>query len=155
MASYLEEYGQQEARRARWIRRVTLILLVVLAGSAVAYFTLRNYREKQRLEAFFTLLKHGDYPAAYTFWGCSVEQPCRDYSYQKFLEDWGPEGVYGKHLAQIDRGRMHSCPEGVIQILQAGNEEVWLWVDRGTLQLSYAPWPVCNPRIPASSLRGE
>jgi len=155
MASYLEEYGEQEARRARLVKRVALAVLLVLVAAVAAYFGLRNYREKRRLEAFLDLLRRGDYQTAYTFWGCSTESPCRDYSYQKFLEDWGPQGVYGKHLAQLKRRRLHSCADGVIQILDVGDQEAWLWIDRSRLQLSYAPWPVCNPRIPASSLRGQ
>ncbi len=154
MATYWEQYAADEQRRARLARRVVLVVLIVILASVTSWWLLRNYREKQRVNAFLELIRKGDYRTAYTYWGCSVERPCRDYSYEKFLEDWGPKGLYGD-VSAIQRGRTHGCTDGVIQILHTRTGDVWLWIDRDSLTLSYAPWPVCNPRIPASSLRGQ
>jgi len=152
MASFLEEYGEKEARRERLIRsilRLSAALLVAALAVALLYrFYLRDYREKRQLETFYELLRKQDYPAAYRLWGCSVETPCPQYGYEKFLEDWGPQSPHGD-IAAARVTDTRSCEDGVIQTLRfRPDDEVWLWVDRSSRTIGYAPWPVCRPRVP-------
>jgi hypothetical protein len=54
----------------------------------------RNWSEERQLRGFLEALKAKDYEKSYAMWGCTKEKPCAEYTYEKFLEDWGPEGRY-------------------------------------------------------------
>jgi hypothetical protein len=150
MTGYLEGYGAGEERRERIIKRSLVAALVVLVVGGALYFFLRDYREKQQIQAFLELLQKKDYRAAYQMWGCTEASPCREYSFEKFLEDWGPKSPHA-NLSSVKVVKTRSCSSGVIQTLNFGDDdEVWLWVGRKDLTLGFAPWPMCNPQMPAS-----
>jgi hypothetical protein len=147
MGGYLAEYGAGEERRWKLIKRSAAAVVLVLVVAAVLYFTLRDRKEKGRAEAFLELLRKKDYASAYQFWGCSVAQPCRSYSYERFLEDWGAKGLYA-NVSKARLGRTRSCETGVIAPVQIGTDDpVLLWISRADLSLSFAPWPVCTPKM--------
>lgn len=144
MASYLEGYGAGEERRERIIKRILIsagaILVVALAG----YFLFRDYREKAQADRFVELLRAGQYEPAYELWGCTKDKPCRDYPLNKFLEDWGPKSPHAD-LAAMKIVKTQHCKQGIIRTFEwAKGDKIPLWVNRGDLTLSYAPWPVCD-----------
>lgn len=147
MASYLEAYGAAEEQRSRRVRlakniSITLAALVVLG--LTLFFTFRNHSEQQQVKTFIQLLQARNYPAAYALWGCTEAHPCRDYSFARFQEDWGPASPHADessaHLAMTQ-----SCGSGVVIRLDfSGSEEaVPLWVERKTQIVSFAPWAEC------------
>jgi hypothetical protein len=153
MSGYLEGYGAGEERRARIIKRAILALIVLLVVAGVAYFTLRDFREKQQLKAFLEALRNHEYQQAYTMWGCTESSPCPQYSYEKFLEDWGPQSPHSD-VSRVSVSKTRSCSTGIIATVEFGKgEPELLWVERKDKTLSYAPWPMCNPRMkpPAST----
>jgi hypothetical protein len=153
MSSYLEEYGVGEERRERFWKRLALAALLLLVTGGFLYYWFRNYREEQQAKRFFELLKHQQYKEAYALWGCTDTRPCRDYNYDRFMEDWGPQSGHDPSKLKVVQTR--SCTGGVIQVLQWGNpkDEVYLWINREDLILSFAPWggPICNPSFRPSS----
>jgi hypothetical protein len=150
MAGYLEKYGAGEEQREKLIKRVALLVAVVLIVGGVAYFLLRNYRETRQVKLFFELLGKKDYAAAYQLWGCTQTAPCRNYNLDKFMEDWGPRSPHAS-LSALKITKTRGCDTGVIFETNFGQgEPVYLWVDRATRNLGFAPWPVCNPRMPNS-----
>jgi hypothetical protein len=141
--SYLEDYGAAEAqkeRRGRQIRRALLVLLglAVVAGSLYLWF--KNYRQEQRVEGFLALLQKGDYPTAYTFWGCKVAAPCPNYDYKSFLEDWGPSSPIGK-VNSFRLGRSRETGSGVVVEVRInqGAKPVRIWVEKSNGVLGFAP----------------
>ncbi len=155
MSGYLAEYGVKEARRERIIKRALLVVTLAAVVGGALYLQFRNYREKRQVKTFLTALEQHDYRRAYALWGCTDQKPCPDYSYQKFLDDWGPESDHAD-IKKVRITKTHSCEGGIIQILSfGGDEEVWLWVDRSDKTIGYSPWPMCNPRVPVSSLKGQ
>lgn len=159
MADYMTGYGAEDARREnRW-----KLFFALLAAAALLlliwWMFLRNLGEEKRLNQFLDALKARNYQQAYTFWGC----PCKEYIYEKFLEDWGPEGKYkdaanaqllrSGHTGSAARRFLlrfkppDDCPSSIIRILRIGNEEIPLLVNREDDAIGYAPWPVCNPRV--------
>ena len=140
MASYLEEYGESQARRSRTRRWLILTPLAVVVVGTVLYFAFRDFPEQRKAKQFVELLQRKDYKAAYTLWGCTETQPCPQYAFDKFLEDWGPDGSF-KNLDQARVTDFHGCKAGVIGTVQApGQEDTPLWVDRRTGEIGFAPW---------------
>ena len=143
---YLQAYGVTDARRERKIKLIAITLVVALIAGVVLYYQLRNFSEERQSSRFFDLLKKKDYAAAYRLWGCTPETPCRDYAYDKFLEDWGPQSPHAD-LSSLKVAKTRSCETGIIQILDFGKgETVNLYVQRKDKTLSFAPWEYCNPR---------
>jgi hypothetical protein len=154
MSGYLEAYGAGDEKRAKLIRRVVLAVVLVLVAGTTFYFLFRNYRETQQAKLFLRLLSSRDYPAAYALWGCTEASPCRDYTLKMFLEDWGPQSPHND-TAALKISNTWGCSDGVIIELQSGTPEPdYLWVDRSSRNVGYAPQyvsgmrPVCNPRMP-------
>ncbi|MBI3210033.1 MAG: hypothetical protein HYZ37_14200 [Candidatus Solibacter usitatus] len=143
MPGFLDGYGVVDAKREKSIKRLVLTVAVVAILSAVLYFQFRDHSQERQLALFLDAVKRQDFKTAYTYWGCTVEVQCRDYMFDKFLEDWGPTGsnvkaVNGK-LRDVER-----CGTGLLGDLHnAGAEDVALWVDRSTNIISYAPWQQC------------
>jgi hypothetical protein len=144
MSAYLEGYGADDARREKIRNRILLALGILLVAAAAAYFLFRDFREKKQAEHFFDLLRARNYETAYELWGCKASAPCRDYNYERFLEDWGPK----VNLSKMTVVNTQHCSNGILQTIRFGSEEpIPLWVNRGDLQLSFAPWPKCDFRF--------
>ena len=152
MPSYLDDYGADDARREKIVKRIIITVIIVSISAGLLYWMLKDYREKGQTKAFLQLVQDGDFEAAYALWGCTESQPCLEYSYEKFLRDWGPDGEYGNiSAAHITRTR--SCEAGIIQTLEIPEYgDVLLWVDRSDHYISYAPWAICNPHISPADL---
>ncbi len=150
MHGYLSNYGAGEERRAKLIRRWSFIVLGVLLIAGVFYFSLRDRAEKAQIAKFLDLLGKKDYRGAYALWGCTEAHPCRDYNFDRFLEDWGPASPH-KDYSKAHLSRSRSCDAGVIATIDFGRgEPVLLWVTRKDKTLGFAPWPVCTPKMRAS-----
>ena len=149
MSSYLDDYDAGAARRTRLRNRILAGVLIVAGGGGGLYFQFRNYREESRSKLFFDHLRSRRYEQAYEVWGCTAATPCRSYSFKMFLDDWGPKSEHAD-LSKMQVVKTRSCSEGIIQALQfdAKEKPLLLWVNRGDLTLSYAPWPSCDPHIP-------
>lgn len=149
MAGYLEGYGVDEARRGRLIKRIILSVIGVAILGTVLYFQFRNFAEERQVKRFRELLQSQDYQTAYSLWGCTAETPCRDYSYERFLEDWGSKSPHAD-VSAVKVEKTRSCDAGIIQIWDFGKDEkVFLYVKRTDKTLSFAPFEFCNPRFQA------
>jgi hypothetical protein len=150
MASYLETYGaaeEQRAKRVRLIKNSAIVLGSVLLVGLILYGIFKNRSEEQQANAFVSRLQAHDYQGAYTVWGCSDAHPCKDYPFDKFLEDWGPKSAHAdQSSAKI--GLSQSCGSGVvIRLDYKGSEEpVSLEIERSTKAISFAPWAECPGR---------
>lgn len=154
MAEFLQGYGHSDAKRERIVKRIVACTAVAAILGVAGWFFFRDFREQQQVRRFFTLLEEKDYDGAYRLWGCDPANPCRDYTKEKFLEDWGPKGVYTRKSG-LRFEEKRSCETGIIQYVGYGESEddiVHLYVQRSGLTMSFAPWPVCDPRwqAPAS-----
>lgn len=149
MSSYLEAYGAAEAKHARTARIVKLTAMVtaaVLIVGLLLYAFFKDYSEEQRVKSFVALLQSRNYQEAYRFFGCSEAQPCPNYRFDKFMDDWGPKSEHADALS-AHLGEVQSCGDGVlVQIAYKGSDLVPLYVDRNTKVVSFAPWPECPGR---------
>ena len=150
MASYLEAYGaaeEQRAKRVRLIKNSAIALVSVIVVGLIAYGLLKNRPEEQQAKTFVSLLQAHDYQGAYKLWGCSDTHPCKDYSFDKFMEDWGPKSPHADQ-SSAHIGLSQSCGSGVvIRLDYNGSEEpVTLDIERRTKVISFAPWAECPGR---------
>ena len=141
MSSYLATYGAGEQRKADLIKWSVLTLVGVAVLSIVLFYSFRHYKERGKVSSFLELIAAKNYEEAYKLWGCSKEKPCRDYSFVRFMGDWGPEGEYrNAHQAAITE--RFSCVGGIIRTLDFGKDKtVSLWVQSDDLLLTFAPPP--------------
>lgn len=142
MGGYLDNFGNSDARHERGVRRIILGLLLCVLIACDAYLLFRGWGPKHRVAAFFDQLRAGNYQTAYQTWGCTPQSPCRDYSMVKFMEDWGPKGVYG-NLSGLHFGYARYCEEGVVRRVRIGGE--WMSVFASSLEpsLSFYPLSYC------------
>jgi hypothetical protein len=146
MSDYLSTYGVVEARRERRLKWIAITVLVVATISLSSYFFFRTFFEKRTLDSFMALLKERNYPAAYAMWGCTQEQPCRDYSFEKFLEDWGPGSLWSDpYYAEVAKVRY--CGDTVIFNLFIKSDDVNLVVNKANQHIGFAPWATCTGTI--------
>lgn len=156
MSSYLEEYAGGEIRAAKRERIVKVLLILIALFLIVAGIdwilaklgkpNLSDFREQRQVSKFYDALRAKDYDGAYRLWGCDPANPCRDYSMQRFLEDWGANGLY-RDTARIQTDVIRHCETGIIETVRFGaSEPVNLFVNSSDLVLGFAPWPVCRPR---------
>jgi hypothetical protein len=148
MGGYLAGYGAGEERREKIWWRVALGVLACAILAGILYFQFRNYSEEKQVKEFLARLKAGDYKSAYSLWGCSDEHPCPQYTFEKFMEDWGPKSPHAD-AAAAKINKIKSCNAGIIEFIQfpGQSEDVQLWVERKDKVLGFAPWPVCDPRM--------
>lgn len=171
MSDFLSGYGVEEERRERILRVVVLLVVAVAVVGGILYLALRTYPARRQVLEFLSALERQDYQAAYRMWGCTEATPCRDYPFEKFLEDWGPGSPHanvkaarlvninprtcgpgvlytlGAIAAHLLGERGCDCGSGVIHRLEfPGGEEVSLWYERKDKALGFAPWPACLPQ---------
>jgi hypothetical protein len=149
MAGYLDNYGAGEERREKTIKRLVLITITVIVAAGILFFIFKNYRQERQVNRFLDLLAHQDYQAAYALWGCTAANPCRDYQFAAFMQDWGPQSEHADPKAyHITKTR--SCGSGVIVTVdstKANKQEDKLWVQRSDLTIGFSPLPGC-PALP-------
>lgn len=151
MSGYLENYGAGEEKRERLFKSAAAVLVLGLVLAGVGWYLLRDYKEDRQLGVFVDLLKKKDYPNAYKMWGCSVEQPCRDYNYDRFLEDWGNKGTHAD-ASGVTVESVRTCKDGVIRRLKYPSENVIIFISRSDLQMSFPPWgEACEVRLKVPS----
>ena len=149
MSSYLEAYGESEARRERRIHIVKITSIVLgcaLVLSLILYGIFRNFTEERQAKSFIDLLRARNYQTAYQLW-CNSANPCPGYPFTKFMEDWGPQSAHADQ-SSAKVASSASCGSGVmIRVAYTGSEEpVDLWVERDTKTVSFAPYDVCPGR---------
>jgi hypothetical protein len=146
MAGYLDTYGVSDQKRERLTKKIVIALLITAVVGLSLFLFFRNFSEKRVAGSFFDALRANDHREAYRIWGCTEQTPCRDYSFEKFMEDWGPQGAYSNiHEARVTT--VDACGEGVVLTVSVPNVEPFgIWVERSTHTMSFAPWPRCPGR---------
>jgi len=148
MSSYLAAYGEGAERKARLFKIAAIGIPAALVLSVAAYFFFRHYPQRSQLSGFIADLQAGNHAAAYARWGCTQANPCRDYKWEHFLRDFGPQGEY-KDLPSLSVNEKWSCQTGIIRGFDAGpNRELILFIAKEDSRMSFAPprqgWRGCN-----------
>ena len=141
MPGYLDGYGAGVDRREKTVKYVVLCTVASVVLGAVLYYCFRDYPQKRQVAKFLDAAKSGDYKQAYSLWGCTDATPCRDYRFEKFLEDWGPSSPHS-NLKDANVSRTIGCDTGVVADVQFGSgaAPVLLWAERGSGTLGFFPY---------------
>src|SRR5256885_2154960 len=132
MADYLADYGVKDQKREKRNKLIvrTVIGLVVVGG--LFWYFAKTFREERLVKHFISLLDSKDYKGAYAMWGCTDQSPCRDYPFDRFMEDWGPKSPYA-NAGDISTTLAESCGNSVwITIKTPKSEELGIAVDPDT-----------------------
>ncbi len=136
---FLTGYASKGMLAERVVKAVLIGLAVAVLLGGVYYVFFRNWREELLAKRFFETLRAGDYETAYVMWGCSVQDPCRYYPFDEFLEDWGPDAPYGTIRDYAVR-RSYTQANGVIVRYSINGTELDpLWVELDPPEISYYP----------------
>ena len=148
MAGYLDQYGAGEEDRNRLIIRSIIAVVLVAIALALTWYLLKNHHEESVVKAFVNDLRHGDLQAAYRDWGCTTEKACSAYSFNAFQRDWGSQNS-APDPARVGLIDSESCNNGVILTVRVNStREEKLWVDKGSDQINFAPYPICPQKSP-------
>ncbi|HEV3219869.1 MAG TPA: hypothetical protein VGZ48_08860 [Candidatus Acidoferrales bacterium] len=128
----------------------------LVLGALAIYWLIFGYLhvpERKAATRFFDTLCAGNTELAYKLW-----QPSRAYEYKDFLDDWGPNGIYGpvKSYQIVTIGSPAKGGSGVIVIAEVSpfqpfpdpndlpkarsDKEVRIWVESADKSLSYPPF---------------
>ncbi len=150
MASYLDQYGAGEEKRENIIKFSVIGLVLAVVLGFLGYYVFKNHSEEVKVRAFLEVLRKKDYTGAYGLWGCTQATPCANYSYDKFMEDWGPKasGDDSPRLADSQ-----SCNAGVILTVDvSATKQERLWVEKQGGGLGFSPFEVCPNTTPLSNM---
>ncbi len=138
---YLEDYSTVTGARRETIHKALLAaLLISIVGGGLLYFLFKNFFEERQVRQFLSRLQENHYAEAYEHWGCSVEEPCPNYTYEDFLEDWGLDSPLGK-VKSFDLGRSTELETGVIVEIEInGKPQPELWVEKETKIVGFSPY---------------
>lgn len=155
MAGYLDEFGVKDAKREKRNKIIIYSVLALVIGGGTIWYFARTFTEERVVKRFISSLESKDYKAAYAMWGCTDQSPCRDYKFDKFLEDWGEKSPYSKP-SEISITLAETCGNSVwISIQTPKTEELGLSVDPETRFLSFTPDPRCPHKRRISEFPGR
>ncbi len=111
----------------------TLVFLALVAGGI--WWMLRFHQEKITARRFLNAVVTGQMEEAYRLW-----KPSATYTYQDFLEDWGPNGFYGpvRSYHYEDAERLPKSGSGVLIVVDVS---------------PYSPFPDGNDGIKQSKTK--
>jgi ABC-type lipoprotein release transport system permease subunit len=142
MASYMQGYGVAEARRNRIIKFIVLGVVSVGILSLVTYLIVHDYSEKQLVKKFLAEVNAHDYQKAYATWNCERSKTCENYSYGRFMDDWGPTKKVSSPWRIVNDD---SCKTFLtVNVAAQGSELQSLAVERGENSIGFAPAPECQ-----------
>lgn len=156
MAEFLESFDTKVSAREKFVKFFFVLVALILLGAGIDWVlaklgkpNLSDIREQWQARSFFADLQAKRFEEAYRRWGCDPAKPCRDYRFEKFLEDWGPQSRYGDP-SRVQVEVIRHCDSGIIQTVNFGppDSTVHLFISKQDRVVSFSPWPVCNPRIP-------
>ena len=142
MGSDWQTYGEGEERRNRVVKILILSIIGLLILLWAFYLFFHNYAEKKTVSRFLEQVNKHDYAGAYADWGCTTAAPCKNYDYNRFLQDWGPDKKISSpwEIVSVD-----GCKAFVTVNVQAsGSELESLGVQRGSKTLMFAPAAECQ-----------
>lgn len=137
---YLDHYAKGPSVFDRIVKGVAYSLVAAVVGYCGYWLFFRNWTEERQVRNFLTTVQEQRFDEAYEFWDCTIDAPCRDYLYEEFLDDWGPDSPLGP-VRSFALGRSYTQPRGaIIELTVNGEKQSNLWVEESTKVISFFPY---------------
>ena len=155
MAEFLSGFGVKDEKRERRNKRIVLAVVGLAVFGGLFYYFARTFVEERTVSRFVSLLGSQDYKGAYALWGCTDQAPCRDYKFERFMEDWGPKSPYGR-TSDISKTLAEPCGNAVwVTLKTPTTEELGLAVDGDTRLISFTPAARCPGKVRVREFPGR
>lgn len=129
-----ESYGVDDTKREKRRKRTVLITLLVVIVALTAYFSLRTKGQERVMSQFLRTLQDKRYEDAFKMF-----PPSPRYSYQNFLEDFGPTSKL-PDAAQLKVSNVDYCDDYVAFTMNYPHQDPFgLMVDRSTGNVGFMP----------------
>lgn len=150
-----KQYDPVLARKKR-IRIMSLIVIVLVC--AILAWNFRHYPEERLVDHFFAALQQQDYEKAYGIWNHDPDwqqhpQKYSNYTFQNFMQDWGPGGEWGLiksyHLdgSAVPTGgtgtKFDVSASGVVVVVTVNErvaQKAHVWVEKSDKTLGFSPF---------------
>lgn len=129
---------------------VVIAIVALLATGFFLWHALRFRTEERTVKTFLNAVVAGDMQKAYQLW-----QPAPAYSFNDFLEDWGPNGYYGpvksyRVESSVEPRQSHSVAVEVLlspyqpfptsdPAKKSKTKKLFIWVNQSNQSLSFPP----------------
>ncbi|HWF67924.1 MAG TPA: hypothetical protein VN670_11495 [Acidobacteriaceae bacterium] len=136
---------QYNAGQARIRRNILIGILVAIPFIAFFTWYLWNWPEEHRVNTFFHAIEAKDYPQAFGIWNNDPQwqqhtDQYKNYSYQAFLSDWGPNGENGIiSKAKIVVTKQYGTGVVIGVRINGNPKTLFLWVERKSKTLGFSP----------------
>ena len=129
-----DQFKPINPKTERLKKRLLVGIPLALILASYLYYEFKNYPEERAVSRFLSALEQHDYQHAYQLW-----QPSKYYNFEKFEQDWGPNGVEGA-IRDFDITSSHARGSGVlVDVVLNGQKEISLWVEKSDKSLSFPP----------------
>jgi len=146
MPGFLDAYGVSDERRERRVKRIVIWGLAIALAGTFGYFYFRTWPQERVMKSFLASLAKQDFQGAYQIWGCTQDHPCRYYSPENFIEDWGPSSQRANAAAAQISLVDYCDSEVVFDITYPNAPMVALSIERSSNKISFAAWERCPGR---------
>src|ERR1035438_7420054 len=147
------DFVQERKRR----NLIIAIIVIVLVG-AILGWNFRHYPQEHAVDTFFAALQQQDYETAYGIWNHDPEwkqhpQQYPKYTFQNFMQDWGPGGEWGLiksyHVdgSAVPTGgngtKFDVASSGVVVVVTVNErvaQKAHIWVEKSDKTLGFSPY---------------
>ena len=155
MPELFSDFGVKDSKREKRNKQIVFAVIGLAVFGGLFYYFARTFTEERAVSRFVSLLSSQDYKGAYAMWGCTDQTPCRDYKFERFMEDWGPKSSYGQP-GEIDKVLAEPCGNAVwVTLKTPKTEELGLAVDGETRLISFTPAARCPGKIRVREFPGR
>ena len=148
-------YDSARARKRRvWITSAVSIIVIL----SLLTWNFRHYPQEHVVDTFFAALQQQDYEKAYGIWNHDPDwkqhpQQYSKYTFQGFMQDWGPGGEWGLvksyHVdgSAVPKGgngtKFDVASSGVVVVVTVNErvaQKAHVWVEKSDKTLGFSPF---------------
>ena len=125
---------------------------------AILAWNFRHYPQEHAVDTFFAALQQQDYEKAYGIWNHDPDwkqhpQQYPKYTFQNFMQDWGPGGEWGLiksyHVdgSAVPKGgngtKFDVASSGVVVVVTVNDrvaQKAHIWVEKSDKTLGFSPY---------------
>jgi len=152
MPGYLDHYGAGEDRRNRIVAWIASSAVAAVILAALGWYLFEYHHQESQVKQFLAAVRAQDFKTAYRIWGCTEQHPCRHYSIESLMEDWGGPGTKPEWMpdpAVLGIIDSQTCNDAVLIHVAVNRKRTeTLWLQQNEDGIGFAPYPNCPRKNP-------